>query len=65
MPGHVHQKQWHQVVGNSDVYQQTKNKLEPSIFLEKRKSDWPRIFWAITPEEEFCWAWSLQWKIEN
>ena len=33
-PSHAHQKQWHQLVGNSDVYLQTKNQLDPSIFLE-------------------------------
>lgn len=24
-----------------------------------RASDWPRRFWAITPEQGFCQTWSL------
>ena len=34
MLGCTHQKQQHQIVGNSAVYLQTINQLGPSIFLE-------------------------------
>ena len=34
MPGHADQEQQHRPVGNNDVYLQTKNQLDPSIFLE-------------------------------
>ena len=30
---HTHQKQWHKLVGNFYVYLQTKNQLDPSMFL--------------------------------
>ena len=33
-PGHVHHKQQHRLLGNSDVYLQTKNQRGSSIFLE-------------------------------
>ena len=32
MPGHVHHNQLYHFTGNSDVYPQTKNQLDPSIF---------------------------------
>ena len=31
--GHTHQKQWHQLVGNSYNYLQTENQLDPSKFF--------------------------------
>ena len=34
MPGHADQEQQHRPVGNNDFYLQTKNQLDPSIFLE-------------------------------
>ena len=33
-----------------------------SKFLQ---SDWPRTFWALTPEQEFCQTWGLRWKVKN
>ena len=32
MSGHVHQKQQHQLVEKSDIYLQTKNELDLSIY---------------------------------
>ena len=27
------------------------------------QSDWPRIFWAITPKQEFCQTWVCHGKL--
>ena len=32
MPGHAHHKQCYPLIGNSDVYPQTKNQLDPWKF---------------------------------
>ena len=35
MPGHIHQKRWRQLVGNSDAYLQINNQLISPFFLGK------------------------------
>ena len=32
MSGHIHQKRWRQLVGNSDAYLQINNQIDLSIF---------------------------------
>ena len=36
------------------------------ITLQKiLESDRSRTFWTITPKQEFCQAWNLQWNVTN
>ena len=71
MPSHTHHKQEYHLVGNSDVYPETKTQLDPSLFYRDitlyriLQSDWSGTFWLITPDQEFCQAWELRWKVKN
>ena len=60
----------HHLVGNSDIYPQTKNQLDPWTFsrditISKMQSNLSRTFWSITQKQEFCQRWALWWKVKN